>query len=285
MTQLSSNSSASPAPPAPPAPAPSAPQLDYGLSPPRRRKQLIRAAVLVAGVMLGLAGYKWGPIVWQQGPILFWQRQCMHYSASPEQVVYEEDPSEVARLLTGERYTRYRLMRGSFTDPTPVKTLAAAARMPTRWTRLIELAPPKFPLPGRMSGAILFLHERTSPSGHRRLVCVRYYAENYSFTPQFVPGYNCEVQVITPATWTAAPASTSSSGAFVGWNLQVNLPVPANFPRSPPRVRIYAGQVDPDDDARFTVRYEMWGQSDVLDGRLGDDDTVSLTPRQAPQDN
>jgi hypothetical protein len=59
----------------------------------------------------------------------------------------------------------------------------------------------------------------------------------------------------------------------------------SGFPRHPPRVRIYAGQVDPDDAAHFTIRYEMWGRSDVLDGRLDDNDNVTLTPRKSPTDD
>jgi hypothetical protein len=43
-----------------------------------------------------------------------------------------------------------------------------------------------------------------------------------------------------------------------------------------------AGQPDPVDPSHFTIRYQMWGQDDVLDGRLNDDDSVTLTPRHAP---
>jgi hypothetical protein len=46
---------------------------------------------------------------------------------------------------------------------------------------------------------------------------------------------------------------------------------------------MYAGQPDPADPSHFTIRYQMWGQEDVLDGRLDDNDNVTLTPRHSPQ--
>jgi hypothetical protein len=54
------------------------------------------------------------------------------------------------------------------------------------------------------------------------------------------------------------------------------------FPTTPPQVRIYAGQVDPADASHFTIRYEMWGQTDVLDGRLDNNDGITLRQRSQP---
>lgn len=226
---------------------------------------------------LGLAGWQWGGPMAQQAPILFWQRQCMRYTASADEVVYEEDPANVARYLGGRdgAYVAYPLARGASPDTTPVKTVAAAARMPTCWQRFTALVPPKIPQLGAMSGAILFLHERTSPAGHRRLVCVRYYAETYSFTTAFIDAYNCQRAVFAPGTWTLPPAESARV---------TMIDVISGFPRHPPRVRIYAGQADPDDASHFTIRYQMWGQEDVLDGRLDDNDNVTVTPRKSPAD-
>jgi hypothetical protein len=251
------------------------PQLDYGLAPPRRRKRLIRAALAAAGLVVAYAVWQWGALAWNQLPILYWQRQCLRYTASPDQVVYEEDAAEVPRLL-GEGYVRYKLTRGGTPDPTPATTFAAAAPFPKCWSRLTALVPPKTALPGNGSGAILFLHERVAPRGNRRLICVRYFAETYSFTTQFIDGYNIEQNVVTPATWTSLPATTARA---------MSIDVISGFPRHPPRVRVYAGQPDPDNSARFTIRYQMWGKEDVLDGRLDDADQITLTPRKVPADD
>jgi hypothetical protein len=254
----------------------SPPQLDYGLAPARRQKRAIRAVVIFAAVLVAYAAWQWGPVVWQQLPILYWQRQCLRYTASADSVVYEEDPAEATRLISTAGYVRYKLTRGGTPDTTPATTFAAAAPFPRCWRRFTQLVPPKNPLPGSGSGAILFLHERISPRGKHRLVCVRYFAETYSFTTQFIEGYNADYSVITPATW-------SSSAAIAAHAMSID--VISGFPRHPPRVRIYAGQAEPDDSSRFTIRYEMWGKSDVLDGVLDDADQVKLTPRKPPHDD
>jgi hypothetical protein len=156
----------------------------------------------------------------------------------------------------------------------PKKSAAAVAKFPTCWTRFSKLVGLNNPRPGQSFGAILFLHERTSSAGNRRLVCIRFFPETYSFTPQFIDEYNVEQAVFTPATWMTDAA-------------QNYIPQPADvlsaFPSRPPDLRIYAGQIDPKDDSQFTIRYEMWGQSDVLDGRLLNNDQVTLTPRKMPR--
>jgi hypothetical protein len=43
-------------------------------------------------------------------------------------------------------------------------------------------------------------------------------------------------------------------------------------------LRLYAGQIDANDPSRFSVRYQLNGESGVIDGRLGADETVDLTP-------
>jgi hypothetical protein len=123
-------------------------------------------------------------------------------------------------------------------------------------------------------GAFLFLHERTSPGGNRRLVFIYYSPETYSFTARFIAGYNLSIRVTTPGTWTSRPLSGTRGR---------DLDVLSGFPRTMPRVRVFAGQVDPDDAAHFTIRYQMWDQEDILDGRLDDLDNVTLTPRKPPR--
>ncbi len=45
-------------------------------------------------------------------------------------------------------------------------------------------------------------------------------------------------------------------------------------------VRVFAGQPDPADPAHFTISYTVVGQPGVIDGRLGDDDTITLKVRE-----
>ena len=95
-----------------------------------------------------------------------------------------------------------------------------------------------------------------------------------SFASCFIEGYNFEQKVLSPATLTLLPAEKPR--AYM-------IDVLSGWPRHPPNVRVYAGQPDASDPSHFTVRYEMWGKSDVLDGRLDDKDNVTLTPRNPPQ--
>jgi hypothetical protein len=45
-------------------------------------------------------------------------------------------------------------------------------------------------------------------------------------------------------------------------------------------VRVYAGQPDPADPAHFTIAYELDGKKGVIDGYVGNDDRVTLRPRE-----
>jgi len=203
----------------------------------------------------------------------------MNYAMPGDVVAYEEEPAAAAQLLKSAEYSPYTLHRGPrYKIPgTPVQ---AAALLPSCWRSLAALA--KLPTmsfffvgspSGTVAPAIIFLHERVSPGGHHRLVCVTYAPDTDSFQPDFIAGYDYDTCAAAPATWTRPIATTPRS--YI-------IDVMSAYPHRPPLVRVYAGQPDPADPAHFTVRYQMWGQEDVLDGSLRDDDQVTLTPRHPP---
>jgi hypothetical protein len=249
----------------------SAPTIDYAPAQPRRRRWLRRIILGIAAVILGCSAWRWGPQAGQQLDMLWSQRHCLYYSAPADQVVYEEDPAAATGLLARSGYFQYVLKRGL--PPTAAPTATAAAHVPECWSDFQVHGNPLMMQAGRAYGAILFLHERTCPSGNRRLVCVRYFPEAETFTPSFIPGYNCELIVITPGTFRNPPKPALRM--YV-------IDVLSGWPRTPPNVRMFAGQPDPNDASHFTIRYQMWGKEDILDGRLGDDDQVTLTPRNRP---
>jgi hypothetical protein len=252
---------------------PSAGPLDYAPAP-RKRRWVYR--VMVASLLLGLAlvAWRWGPSWWRRAEILYWQDQCLQFSLSPDAVVYEEDPTEAGALLAGNpKYHTYPLQRRS--SPQAAPSLATAAALDVSdWDRLTSMLPGFHP--SLLKPAIIFLHERISPAGHRRLVCVRYGPSGDTFSAQFIQSLNCDTFTVTPGTWRQPPIYTPQ-----GWAYDV-LTV---WPRKPPLVRVFAGQPDPADPAHFTIRYRIWGQEDVLDGRLLDNDRVTLTFRKEPQEN
>jgi hypothetical protein len=252
----------------------SAPTLDYAVLP-RRRRWLRRAVLVVLIAALGYSAWRWGPEAWRRASLLHRQRQCLNYTAAPDMVVYEEEPAAAAKLLARSQgdYAAYPLQRGKGL-PATARAVDAAAHLPHCWSQYQPQAATVMMQFGRAYGAIVFLHERASPSGHRRLVSVRYFPDNDTFTPSFVPGHTCELIAITPATLTK-PAKVAPRMYIID--------VISTWPRVPANVRMFAGQPDPDDPSRFTIRYQMWGKEDILDGRLGDDDQVTLTPRNLPE--
>jgi hypothetical protein len=244
---------------------------------PKRIRRLLLALVLAA---MAFVGWRWGPYAWHQSLLLYWQRQCMNYAMPRDAIAYEEEPTAAAQLLKSPEYSPYPLRRspGYKLPATPVQ---AAALVPPCWRSLTTLAKPptgSFFFPGspsaRAASAIIFLHERVSPVGHHRLVCVTYGPDTDTFQPAFIMGYDYVASVASPASW-VRPISPPLIyfGPF---------DVRSTWQKHPPLVRVYAGQPDPADPAHFTVRYQMWGQEDVLDGRLQDDDHVSLMPRHLP---
>jgi hypothetical protein len=226
-------------------------------------------------------------MAWRQVQILYWQRACMGYGRSADTVVYEEEPTAAAKLLaSGGDYGAYLLLRQYPKSPIGPTISAAAATAPC-WVKLrtvsgIRVGIAQYSsrtswIPGKTlggDGAILFMHECRSPGGHRRLVVINYCPDTNSFTPWFFEGDSYDPYVVSPASLTAQLQSLGKGSG---------VDVRSTWPGTPPLVRMFAGQPDPGDPAHFTIRYQMWGQEDVLDGRLMDDDSVTLTPRHTPK--
>jgi len=252
--------------------------LDYAPAPRRHWKWTGRIVLGLLVVATAVCAWRWGPYAWRQTKLLYWQRQCMNYSASADKVVYEEEPAAAAALLNGPDYSPYGLKRAPAPNG-PVTPVQAAAFDPLCWRRLgtfTTMPTRMFTGPGVSGGAggDVFLHERVSPAGHHRLVCVCYAPAANTFSASFIEGFDYAAFVSPPATWTTP---------FVPTQLSPPYDVISGLPRVPPLVRMYAGQPDPADPAHFTIRYQMWGQEDTLDGQLKDDDQVTLTPRDLPK--
>jgi hypothetical protein len=247
--------------------------LEYAPAPPRGRKWVARAAALLLVLALAYAGHRWGPAAWGKSRMLYWQRLCLNYRPDDKAVVYEEEPSAAGRLLAhSSDYTAYPLARHA--PPGPRTPVNAAARVPACWSRFSALG--GIPAAGRGPGAVVFLHERISPAGNRRLVMVRYFPEPDTFTSGLIAGYNFDFEVLTPATL-SRPAAAAAPKAYP-------FDVRSGWPRHPPLVRVYAGQADAHDPSHFTIRYQIWAQEDVLDGKLDDQDNITLTARHPPPD-
>jgi hypothetical protein len=233
--------------------------LAYAPAPSKRRRHARSAILVVLTAAIGGGVWLYGKSVWNAVVLWYWQDRCLHYLPPADQVVYDEDPTRAASLLAFDpQLVPLKTQQQQFHT---MATIVAACRVPGCWSKFCPVAG---------SEPILFLHERRSLAGHRRLVCVRY-AEDRD--PPMT------ILVITPSllgrspTFSAPPPRMIFSG-------------PALFPGSrlvyPPRTQIYAGQIDPQDQSRFTIRYAQWGQTDTFDGWLDDNDQVWIIRRMRP---
>jgi hypothetical protein len=248
-----------------------APVIDYAPAPPWHRRRWGRIAALVVGLAAGVAVSRFGPPLWRQAKTLYWQRQCANFVLPPDQVVYEEDPAATGALIArGGDYGPYR---GLIVTNSPPPAPAAAVFIPKCWPAFRGFIPGPM-LYGSSGGAVLFLHELVAKNGVHRIVAIEHAPS--SQTQMFVCGYDINATVISPAAGLKSPAT------FMPQIYEIDMLVGLNRP--PQKLRIYAGQIDPADPSHFTIRYEQWGQTDVVDGRL--DPTgkwVELTCRKHPE--
>jgi hypothetical protein len=232
-----------------------APVIDYAPAPPWHRRRWGRIAALVVLLAAGVAAWRFGPSVLRQAKTLYWQRQCANFSLPPDQVVYEEDPATTAALMArGGEYGPYRAFVVT-NSPPPRPT--AAVFIPKCWAAYQGLIPGPMRW-GNSGGAVLFLHELVAKNGVHRIVAIEHAP---SWEPQvFVCGYDIDPTMISPATGLTTPATLLPQMYAIDVLIGLNQP--------PQKLRIYAGQIDPADPSHFTIRYEQWGQTDVVDGRL-----------------
>lgn len=231
------------------------PILNYAPAPRFQRRTVRRIILLSVLLALGLGIWLWGPAAWRGATLLYWQHRCMTYSPPPDQVVLDTlppptPPSPTSRSLSVPSW--------AYTGLPPL----SAAVVPREWAefaRLTELRPDPT--------AMLFLHERTSPSGGRRLVAVQIDRQAFSYVPCMISAH-----VIRPVGLSARPAAVTQNIELTSDLLSLY------FAR---RLRFFAGQPDPDNAAHFTIAVEAEGAAVTIDGYLTDDDRVVLRVRPA----
>src|SRR4051794_14362780 len=69
---------------------PSPPPLDYAPPPAWHRRRWVKRSVIVVAVALLVFGsaYKFGPLLWRQSRILYWQGRCLRYEPPQGKIVY-----------------------------------------------------------------------------------------------------------------------------------------------------------------------------------------------------
>jgi len=115
----------------------------------------------------------------------------------------------------------------------------------------------------------LFVHSLTSKSGHYRLVAVDLCV---------FERYELVVTVIEPGTFAVPPRIIDRyvPRYRIGDGCTDLLDaVPGSYGR------FFAGHHDPTDPSHFTASFMLYGKTEILDGRLGDDDLVAFSVRDA----
>ncbi|HTW94391.1 MAG TPA: hypothetical protein VMD30_06350 [Tepidisphaeraceae bacterium] len=226
--------------------------LPYGRADrPRRRHKAFRIIAIIAIVIFL---FNEVPPFVDRLQLLYWQHECMVFTAPPNVVVWQSNNPLLPKPAMPPGYVDPLYLGGN-----------NVARMPRCMVKFLEatqsLRPPfSVILP---AGAI-FIHERKSRSGLRRLVMVEV-LEQGGWT--FAVNY----QAVSPGTLSTDP---------VYWP-DTSKPVPPVTSAPPPCI-FFAGQIDPNDSSHFTIGYE-WddGVRRVMDGYLGDDGNVHLSYKDA----
>lgn len=233
-----------------------APQLDYAPGAPIRRRRRVRRVIWLL-LLVGLFWAAWycHTPLWEHAKLLYYQRQCLNYTAPPEQVVYDENNGTASPLLGTPGYRGmpavYLGMPGS----------ATVAVRPASESGNYQLAMGQ-PYPAPPS--TVFLHERRTKSGVARLVMVMRWPVD---TGHIVYEFGLQPVVIEPAGVISPPVVNYPLDGE--WS-RVPLPNPADTQK----LRFYAGQPDPVDSAHFTIKYDLRGGSGIIDGRLNEDGTT-----------
>jgi len=218
-----------------------------------RRDVLIALAIIVAVI----AGFLILPSQWQAMRMRQYLRRlaqartaCLTVSYPAGTIVFDDDPARSNPLMASGKYvsTHPSLGRGgSFALlPTPAWDVYASMQGGVGSTSS----------GGGRVAPVVFLHERTSPAGHRRLVVVQFgrMIGTDPFNRLFLYPY-------------ADPRTAAGQRML-------------EMGRTPTETTtLYAGQPDASDASHFTIDYVLNGRTETIDGWFNDDDTVSLLPR------
>lgn len=209
--------------------------LDYA-QPQAARKRLWRRIELsiITLLILFVLGYV-GPIAWRNVRLVQLQRACLSHQYPADKVVLSE---KAGIALTSPEWTVFH------------GTISSAPRM---------------------DQATIYLHERTSPNGTRRLVSVLGYVGVPVKGPAGASGLAPVVRVYRLGTPTSPPREV----------LQPRDPRYQVFDGSA-GLTVFGGQSDPKDLSHFTIRMLDGAREVLLDGWLRDDDSILLEPRSTP---
>lgn len=286
------------------------PVLSY-VSPPTRKRRwawrgfwaaLFLGAAIASWTQLRPHLNRWRDLRTAQETFLAQQAAWMRYTAPADQLVFSDDPND--RQLSG--FGGYHLIRRQvvethlqlanpppvpqpaqppppptgvvYADPgmfTEMHFVSGATLPPSNGIKIVQSAryssvgighhPPGINRRFADGAATLFLHGRSSPGGAGRIVAINVALDENS------SDLLLSVRVAEPATRRigSQPRLLSAQEYHIRHG-EIG------------RLRIFAGQPDPADPARFTIGYEMNGHAGTIIGRLNAGDAVKLDFSNGP---
>jgi hypothetical protein len=208
------------------------PQLEYARESPWHRRRSARLVVLLCfGLLVLSATARWGNQMLMRIKAKYYFNQSMAWTAPSDYVAYQ-------------RHTQGWMPDGTVAVP---------------WQNFYQNYTGSLPV----SVGTLFLHERTSRGGNRRLVAV-----DVVGAEPHLGRVHANMRVFSPPVGIAWPKQRTTSIA--------TLPLATNDGL----FKIFAGQPDPNDPSHFTIVYEGGNHRGVIDGWLQDGDNVLLELRR-----
>jgi hypothetical protein len=222
--------------------------LEYAPQSRRHYRKLLRLAVpvsLVIVLALLVWHYRWLAI--EQYRLYELRRAVANFHEAPGTVVYNEDPAEAQKLLASGKFQRVPYA-GTFAG--------------TDWNPVVRTLPKALDT-FHFESAIVFLHNLTLPNGERRLVLVNLQSNNEEELGQG--------RVLS--FWMTIFNTRKNENMN---NIPCkSLEIPGLAPGD--RVRVVAGQVDPNDPSAFSIEFQINDKKQVLRGRIaGNPDDLEL---------
>jgi hypothetical protein len=198
-------------------------ELDYSPAPPvLRRRSFYKLLWFIGALGLGAVALALAPVAYQRIELLKFQRECLQHENVNRQPL--DDPS---------------------------------VPIPAPWRSLY------FNCAGSNLNSVgtVFLHERRTPAGKRRLVAV-------DGSPAFGPADVLYPRVIEPGSLMRSPREVGTQSVTnLAWVGKLDFRWEGSSP-------------DPDDPSHFEIRYSVNGLMRRIDGWLRDDDSVLLEDRR-----
>jgi hypothetical protein len=252
---------------------PSAPTLTYA---PRRRvgwgRRVVRVGVALLILGIALAGYHFRAAITYRVREYIAFREAMHHVTPPGTVLIERDATKANALIAND--PAY-FDNGTYVPLRPPNIVALTM---TRWGRPPPVTAVYVPPTMRQleqfvqtksndfsDNATVFLGQRRTPSGQRRLVIIRGASPTAGLLEHLSGIVIAPPTLAHGATWT----NQSQSVSYVGVATTATL--------SP-------GIADPNDASHLTIAYSIAAEgTGTIDVRLNDDETLTFTVRPPAQ--